>query len=149
MGMTFPNELAEHPRWTYTLLASELALRRQMEAVAIELVGFPLEVRFPKTICSSAWEGTARQRKCACRSSLGGDTLMVYHYMFPRHAQDERPGPSTGPLAAVPLTDSPCPSCTVLIDMWEVRCLTSRAWGGNVVIVARAPTERVAAFARP
>ena len=47
------------------------------------------------------------------------DTLMIYHYMFPRHAEDGRAGPARGSLAEVPLEDGPCPSCTALIDMWE------------------------------
>jgi predicted dithiol-disulfide oxidoreductase (DUF899 family) len=33
----------------------------------------------------------------------GGDTLMMYHYMFPRHSGDERPGPSSGAMANVPV----------------------------------------------
>jgi len=49
----------------------------------------------------------------------GGDTLMPYHYMFPRHAADRRPGPTRGAMAEVPLAEGPCPSCTALIDMWE------------------------------
>src|SRR5216684_4579675 len=56
----------------------------------------------------------------------GGDTLMLYHYMFPRHASDTRPGPTGGSTAELPLEQGPCPSCTALIDMWEgTRCLIS------------------------
>jgi hypothetical protein len=28
--------------------------------------------------------------------SRGGDTLMVDHYVFPRHSRDERAGPTRG-----------------------------------------------------
>ena len=78
----------------------------------------------------------------------GGDTLMVYHYMFPRHSQDERPGPSQGATAELPLADGPCPSCTALIDMWEGTLPHFEGLGGNLVVVAKAPIEKVAAFAR-
>jgi hypothetical protein len=39
--------------------------------------------------------------------------------MFPRHAEDQRPGTTYGPFAELPLAEGPCPSCTALIDMWE------------------------------
>src|SRR5258708_34324216 len=73
---------------------------------------------------------------------------MVYHYMFPRHALDDRPGPSHGALASVPLQEGPCPSCTALIDMWEGTMPHFKGLGGNLGTVARAPIARVAAFAR-
>ncbi len=41
-----------------------------------------------------------------------------------------------------------CPSCTALIDMWEGGMPHFEGLGGNLWIVARAPAERVAAFAR-
>ncbi len=73
---------------------------------------------------------------------------MLYHYMFPRHAQDRRPGPSSGSTARLPLEEGPCPSCTALIDMWEGVMTHFEGLGGKLVIVAKAPIERVAAFAR-
>ena len=82
------------------------------------------------------------------RAARDGDTLMLYHYMFPRDPQDDRAGPKHGALADVPLHESPCPSCTALIDMWEGTMPHFTGLGGNFVIVARAPIERVAAFAR-
>jgi predicted dithiol-disulfide oxidoreductase (DUF899 family) len=78
----------------------------------------------------------------------GGETLMLYHYMFPRHAQDNRPGPTAGAMAQVPLAEGPCPSCTALIDMWEGTMPHFEGLGGNLAVVAKAPIERVAAFAR-
>jgi predicted dithiol-disulfide oxidoreductase (DUF899 family) len=76
----------------------------------------------------------------------GRDTLMLYHYMFPRHTLDPRPGPTRGALAHIPLNEGPCPSCTALIDMWEGTMPHFEGLGGNLVIVAKAPIERVAAF---
>jgi len=68
--------------------------------------------------------------------------------MFPRHAQDSRPGPTAGAMAQVPLAEGPCPSCTALIDMWEGTMPHFEGLGGNLAVVAKAPIERVAAFAR-
>jgi predicted dithiol-disulfide oxidoreductase (DUF899 family) len=79
---------------------------------------------------------------------FGTNTLMIYHYMFPRHSEGSRPGPTRGHLAELPLEEGPCPSCTALIDMWEGTMPHFEGLGGNLVIVARAPIERVAAFAR-
>jgi predicted dithiol-disulfide oxidoreductase (DUF899 family) len=78
----------------------------------------------------------------------GGDTLMVYHYMFPRHSRDERAGPTRGAFAHRPLEEGPCPSCTALIDMWEGTMPHFEGLGGNLVVVARAPIEQLATFAR-
>ena len=39
-----------------------------------------------------------------------GDTLMMSHYMFPRHCRDDRPGPASGAIANAPLNEGPCPS---------------------------------------
>jgi predicted dithiol-disulfide oxidoreductase (DUF899 family) len=78
----------------------------------------------------------------------GGDTLMLYHYMFPRDSRDDRPGPSVGAMAQGPLHDGPCPSCTALIDVWDGMMPHFEGLGGNLVIVAKAPIEQVHAFAK-
>ena len=51
-------------------------------------------------------------------------------------------------VAQVPLAEGPCPSCTALIDMWEGTMPHFEGLGGNLAVVAKAPIERVAAFAR-
>ena len=51
-------------------------------------------------------------------------------------------------MANVPLADGPCPSCTALIDMWDGTMPHFEGLGGNLVVVARAPIARVAAYAR-
>jgi predicted dithiol-disulfide oxidoreductase (DUF899 family) len=149
MAITFPNESPEYRKARNALLESELTLRRQMEAVAAELRKLPIGGEVPEDyvfdrIGPDGAAGTVRL------SSLFGqsDTLMIYHYMFPRHTQDPRPGPSQGAMAEVPLDEGPCPSCTALIDMWEGTMPHFEGLGGNLVVVARAPIARVAAFAR-
>jgi predicted dithiol-disulfide oxidoreductase (DUF899 family) len=148
MSITFPNETPEYRAARDALLESEIALRRQMEAVAVELRALPPGGAVPEDYVFDA-VGAAGEPKKVKLSELfrGGDTLMVYHYMFPRHSGDLRPGPSRGAMAEVPLEEGPCPSCTALIDMWEGTMPHFEGLGGNLVIVARAPIAKLMAFA--
>jgi predicted dithiol-disulfide oxidoreductase (DUF899 family) len=120
MGIRFPNETTEYRAARNRLLQPELELRRQMEEVAAELRRLPDGGEVPEDyVFQRMGAGGAPEAVRMSELFRGRDTLMIYHYMFPRHSQDERPGPPTGPMAAVPLADGPCPSCTALIDMWE------------------------------
>jgi predicted dithiol-disulfide oxidoreductase (DUF899 family) len=149
VGITFPNETPDYRAARNSLLERELELRRQMESVAADLRALPPggQVREDYTFDRMGPDGEPEQVKM---STLFGDcdTLMLYHYMFPRHSTDDRPGPSHGTTAELPLHEGPCPSCTALIDTWEGTVPHFEGLGGNLMIVARAPIERVAAFAR-
>ncbi|MDQ0865276.1 DUF899 family protein [Arthrobacter globiformis] len=149
VGIAFPNETPDYRAARNSLLERELALRRQMEAVAAELRALPPggQVREDYTFDRMGPDGVPETVKM---SALFGvhDTLMLYHYMFPRHSTDDRPGPPFGVTADLPLRDGPCPSCTALIDTWEGTMPHFEGLGGNLMVVARAPIERVAAFAR-
>jgi predicted dithiol-disulfide oxidoreductase (DUF899 family) len=149
MTIAFPNETREYRAARDALLKSEIALRRQMEAVAVELRALPLGGAVPEDYVFDAI-GAAGEPTRMKLSELfrGGDTLMVYHYMFPRHSRDPRPGPTRGAMAAVPLEQGPCPSCTALIDMWEGTMPHFEGLGGNLVIVAKAPIATLMAFAK-
>ena len=147
--MKFPNESLEYRAAREALLTREVALRRQMEAVASELRALPPGGAVPENYLFEA-SGTDAGATEVRLSDLfrGGDTLMVYQYMFPRHSGDDRPGPTDGAFASVPLHEGPCPSCTALIDMWDGTMPHFEGLGGNLVIVTRAPIQQVAAFAR-
>lgn len=149
MDMIFPNDPPTYRSARAALLQREVALRREMEAVAAELRALPAGGEVPEDYlfdCIGA--GGAPSKVHLSELFRGGDTLMLYHYMFPRHARDNRPGPSRGETANLPLSEGPCPSCTALIDMWEGVMPHFEGLGGNLAVVARAPIERVAAFAR-
>jgi predicted dithiol-disulfide oxidoreductase (DUF899 family) len=120
-----------------------------MEAVAAELRALPPGGEVPEDYVFDCigTDGTPSKVRLS-ELFRGGDSLMVYHYMFPRHATDDRPGPARGAMARVPLAEGPCPSCTALIDTWEDTMPHFEGLGGNLVVVAKAPIERVAAFAR-
>ena len=145
--MRFPNESPEYRAARNALLANETALRRQMEAVAAELRALPPGGDVPEDYVFDAMD-TAGNATVVRLSELfrDGDTLMMYHFMFPRHSADERPGPTSGAMAHVPLAEGPCPSCTALIDMWDGTMPHFEGLGGNLVVVARAPITRVVAF---
>jgi predicted dithiol-disulfide oxidoreductase (DUF899 family) len=149
MSITFPNETAEYRAARNALLQSEIALRRHMEAVAAELRALPPggAVREDYVFETIGADGTIESIRLS-ELFRSGNTLMIYHYMFPRHSRDERPGPTRGAMAKVPLEEGPCPSCTALIDMWEGTMPHFEGLGGNLVIVAKAPIGQVAAFAR-
>jgi predicted dithiol-disulfide oxidoreductase (DUF899 family) len=75
------------------------------------------------------------------------DSLITYSFMFPRHADDPRPGPKDGETALLSLAEGPCPSCTALLDQLDgtAEHLSDRV---NFVAIAKAPLPRVLAFAR-
>jgi predicted dithiol-disulfide oxidoreductase (DUF899 family) len=149
MSVTFPNETPVYRRARAALLQREVALRRQMESVACELRNLPPGGEVPEDYsfdCIGADGAPSTVR--LSELFRGRDTLMLYHYMFPRHAQDSRPGPTTGLAGELPLPEGPCPSCTALIDMWEGAMPHFEGLGGNLAVVAKAPIQRVAAFAR-
>jgi predicted dithiol-disulfide oxidoreductase (DUF899 family) len=149
MGVTFPNETQDYRSARAALLQREVALRREMEAVAAELRALPPGGPAPEDYvfdCIGADDTPAKVR--LSELFRGRDTLMLYHFMFPRHVEDGRPGPRAGAMAQLPLADGPCPSCTALIDMWEGTMPHFEGLGGNLAVVAKAPIERVASFAR-
>src|SRR5688572_11910138 len=149
MRVTFPNETPDYRRARAALLEREVALRREMEAVAIELRALPPGGEVPEDYSFECIGADGVPSKVRLSELFrGGDTLMLYHYMFPRHARDTRPGPTAGATAQLPLAEGPCPSCTALIDMWEGTIPHFEGLGGNLAVVAKAPIERVAAFAR-
>src|SRR5262245_37519763 len=149
MSVRFPNETPDYRTARGGLLEREVALRREMEAVAAELRALPPGGEAPKDYVFDCIGADGAPSKVRFSELFrGGDTLLLYHYMFPRHAGDQRTGPMTGAMARVPLAEGPCPSCTALIDMWEGTIPHFEGLGGNLAVVAKAPIERVAAFAR-
>jgi predicted dithiol-disulfide oxidoreductase (DUF899 family) len=149
MSPRFPNETAEYRSARDALLEREVALRREMEAVAVELRALPPGGEVPEDYVFDALGPDGSQARVRLSELFrGGDTLMFYHYMFPRHPGDDRPGPVDGAFAERPLAEGPCPSCTALVDQWEGTIPHFEGLGGNLVVVTRAPIEDVAAFAR-
>lgn len=76
----------------------------------------------------------------------GRDSLVIYSFMFPRDPSDDRPGPGRGRTALLPLFESPCPSCTALLDQLDgaAEHVSQRV---NLVAMAKAPLPRLRAWA--
>jgi predicted dithiol-disulfide oxidoreductase (DUF899 family) len=143
---TFPGESSEYRAARDRLLAHETDLRRITEAVAAERRALPPGGVVPEDyVFRSAGGGASIDVRLSELFAPGRDSLIVYNMMFPRDAGDDRPGPTEGTTALLPLAESPCPSCTSLIDQFEgaAEHVARRA---NFVIVAKARAEYLAAF---
>jgi predicted dithiol-disulfide oxidoreductase (DUF899 family) len=75
-----------------------------------------------------------------------GDTLVIYSFMFPRWSGDTRPAPG-GDTGRLPLAETPCASCTSIIDSLDgaAQHLRRRV---NLAVVAKSVPERIGTFAR-
>jgi predicted dithiol-disulfide oxidoreductase (DUF899 family) len=145
--IAFPNESVEYRVAREALLQREVELRREMESVAAQLRSLPPGGEVPEDyVFDRLGEDGAAEPVRMSELFGDNDTLMLYHFMFPRDAADDRPGPAHGRFAELPLEQGPCPSCTALIDMWDGAMPHFEGLGGNLVVVARAPIEQVAAF---
>ena len=148
-SLTFPGESAEYRAARDALLARELDLRRAMEAVAAVRRALPPGGRVVEDYVfrGIGADGAPADVRMSELFAPGRDALLIYSFMFPRDPGDDRPGPTEGSTARLALHEGPCPSCTALIDQLEgaAEHVSQRA---NLVIVAKAPPERVAAFAR-
>ncbi len=119
-----PGETPEYRAARDRLLEAELALRRQVEAVAAERRKLPLGGEVPEDYVFEGADGPVRL------SELFGDqpTLILYNYMF---------GPAM---------ERPCPMCTSLLGAIDGN---ARLAGQRVAmaVVARSPIARVLGFA--
>jgi predicted dithiol-disulfide oxidoreductase (DUF899 family) len=148
-NIEYPNETPEYREARDRLLERERDLRRAMESVAAELRALPQGGAVPEDY---VFDGVDEQGKpAAVRMSelfRNGDSLLLYNYMFPRNREDQRAKPARGPFALLPVEDSPCPSCTGLLDQWDAAMPHFEGLGGNLAVVARAPIEKVVAFGK-
>jgi predicted dithiol-disulfide oxidoreductase (DUF899 family) len=150
MGCTFPNESDEHRLARLRLLDEEIALRRAMESVAAARRALPSGGEVPKDYRFDGLDRAEQTIKLRLSELFADntDTLIVYHFMFPRHVSDARPQPATGSLKGLPKTEGPCPSCTALLDQLDSAIPHLEAAGVNFAAVAKAPLDRAVAFAR-
>ncbi|HYD13104.1 MAG TPA: DUF899 family protein [Allosphingosinicella sp.] len=150
MVVTFPNESPDYRKARNALLKREAALRRELEAVAAERRALPPGPVVADDYLFDAWDDDGQPIKVRLSELFrkGSDTLLFYHYMFPRDSGDDRPRMAGASVAALPLGAGPCPSCTLLLDQWD--CVLPYLEGADIsfATVAKAPIEHVMAFAR-
>jgi predicted dithiol-disulfide oxidoreductase (DUF899 family) len=150
MSVTFPNESPSYRAARSALLEQEIALRRQMEAVAVARRALPMGGEAPQDYVFDGLGPTDQPAKVKLSELFrpGTDTLLIYHYMFPRYKTDTREAASSGETARLPKAEQPCPSCTALLDQLDAAVPHFEAGGGNFAIVAKASLDRLLGVAR-
>jgi len=127
--MAFPNESPSYREARNSLLDAEIALRRQVEAVAAMRRALPPGGEVPEDYVFERIGAHSRPEQVRLSELFGEhDTLLLYSYMF---------GPER---------DSPCPGCTHLLDCNDgaARHVPQRA---AFYVVSRSPIARLAAWA--
>ena len=129
----FPGESAAYRRARDKLLGAEIALRRQIEAVAAQRRRLPLGGVVPVDYVfeeAAVGIGPAQDVKLSELFVLPDACLAIYSFMY-------------GPNMA-----APCPSCTSILDALdgETPHIAQRI---NFAVVAKSPISRVTDFAEP
>jgi predicted dithiol-disulfide oxidoreductase (DUF899 family) len=148
MRVAFPGESAEYRAARERLLVQEIELRRALEAVAAARRALPPggAVTEDYVFRAKGAAGAETDMRLSDLFAPGKNSLVIYSFMFPRDEGDERPGPTMGRTALLPLAEGPCPSCVAFLDQIEgaAEHATQQI---NLAVVAKAPLQRVLAFA--
>src|SRR5688572_32170859 len=121
MSIRFPGESPKYRAARDRLLEQDVALRREMEAVAAARRALPPGGVVPEDYVFQGVraDGSQGDVRLSELFAPGKDSLGIYHFMFPRWPDDDRPGPAGGSTARLPLAEGPCPSCTALLDQLD------------------------------
>ncbi len=142
----FPGESDEYRRERDRLLEAEIGLRQATERIAAQRRALPLGGTVPDDYCFEAADGGGEVRFSELFSP-GKNTLMIYSFMFPRSSGDTRPAAAEGETTEWPLAETPCPSCTSILDGLDGAAphLAQRV---NLAVVAKAAPDRIRTFAK-
>jgi predicted dithiol-disulfide oxidoreductase (DUF899 family) len=148
MRIVFPGESEQYRAARDRLLEREIELRRAMEDVAAARRELPPGGAVPEDYVfhGAGADGRPSDVRLSDLFAPGKGSLVIYSFMFPRDPSDDRPGPETPELAALPLAQAPCPSCVGLLDQLD-GAAEHAAQHLNFAVVAKAPLPRVLAFA--
>jgi predicted dithiol-disulfide oxidoreductase (DUF899 family) len=143
----FPGESSEYRRERNRLLEAEVELRRATERVAAQRRSLPPGGAVPEDYRFEAADDEGGEVRLSELFEPGKDTLVIYSFMFPRYSGDTRPGPASGETAKLPLAETPCGSCTSILDSLDgaAQHLSQRL---NLAVVAKSAPERIRNFAR-
>src|SRR5260370_1290426 len=138
----FPGESDEYRRARNELLEAEIELRRATERVAAQRRALPPGGAVPDDyVFEEAADGGGEVRFSELFAP-GKDTLVIYSFMFPRWSGDTRPGPAEGETARLPLPETPCPSCTSILDSLD-GAAPHLAHPLNLAVVAKPDPPRI------
>src|SRR6266700_6941217 len=148
MGIRFPGESPEYRTARDRLLQQEIELRRAMEDVAAARRRLPPggPVLQDYVFHGRGADGAPTDVRLSELFEPGKDSLVIYSMMFPRDPQDDRPGPSSGQTALLPLAQSPCPSCVALLDQLD-GAAEHASQRLNLAVAGKAPIDRILTFA--
>jgi predicted dithiol-disulfide oxidoreductase (DUF899 family) len=145
-GIRFPGESGEYRRQRNGLLEAEIELRRSIERVAAQRRALPRGGAVPEDYRFEEANGAGGEVRFSELFADDKDTLVIYSFMFPRWSGDTRPGPAKGETARLPLAETPCPSCTSILDALD-RAALHLASRINLAVVAKSDPARVRAYA--
>ena len=149
MAVAFPGESAEYRAARDRLLEQEIELRRATEAVAAARRRLPLGGVVPEDYAfqTQGPGGDPAEVRLSELFAPGKDSLVIYSMMFPRAADDDRPGPDHGQTALLPLAQGPCPSCTAFLDQLD-GAAEHASQRVNLAVAGKAPADRILTFGR-
>ena len=125
MSVTFPNETKQYRTAREKLLKAELALRKQVEALAALRRKLPAGGEVPQDYTFQSSRGPVKLSQLFER----GNTLVAYSFMFS------------------PQMKQACPMCTSFLDGLDGNA-QHVAQRTNLVVIAKSPIERIAEYAR-
>jgi predicted dithiol-disulfide oxidoreductase (DUF899 family) len=146
-AVRFPGESGEYRLARNTLLEAEIGLRRAIERVAAQRRALPPGGAVPEDYVFEKATGGGGEVTFSQLFAPGRDTLVIYSFMFPRWPGDTRPGPAAGETARLPLAETPCPSCTSILDSLD-GAAPHLARQLSLVVVAKSDPARIRAFAQ-
>jgi predicted dithiol-disulfide oxidoreductase (DUF899 family) len=146
-AIQFPGESREYRLARNHLLAAEIELRRSVERVAEQRRALPPGGAVPEDYVFKAAAGRDGEVRFSQLFAPGKDTLVIYSFMFPRWSGDTRPGPAEGETARLPLAETPCPSCTSILDSLD-GAAPHLARPLSLAVVAKSDPARIHTFAR-
>src|SRR5690242_1522963 len=112
----FPGESSEYRQARNELLEAEAELRAAIERVAAQRRTLPPGGRVAEDYLFEEAADDGGEVRLSELFEPGKDTLVVYGFMFPRYSGDTRPAVPGGETARLPLAETPCPSCTSILD---------------------------------
>jgi len=145
-GIQFPGESDEYRLARNRLLDAEIELRRATEKVAAQRRSLPPGGAVTEDYLFEETVAAGGEVSFSQLFAPGKDTLVIYSMMFPRWSGDTRPGPAAGETARLPLAETPCPSCTSILDSLD-GAAPHIADHVNLVVAAKSDPERIRNFA--
>jgi len=148
VSIAFPGEPADYRVARDRLLEQEIELRRVTEAVAAARRALPAggPVAEDYVFEGAGADGAQTNVKLSELFEPGKNSLVIYNFMFPRDPGDTSPGPAIGKTALLTLAESPCPSCTALLDQLD-GAAEHAGQHVNFAVVAKTSLQRLLTFA--